>query len=158
MREGSATVRFTEAEACQKYYDDTSNGVVYGKDAKGREKVCFVELATEVNVIGGLLRGWIDTGVTRCVRAVGVDEEYDVAALLKIGERKNRKVESVEDKTNAAGVSTFPSITRLLKLIESIITDALRHLAFLQDRRGSPVQGCASSRRRVGALQHPLCC
>ena len=105
--ETAATVRFMDAKDCQTYYDDTSNGVVYGKDAQGRELVCFVELGKDVDVIGGLLRGWIDTGVTRCVKAVGVDEEFGVEALRKMGERKDRKVESMEDGETPSGVS-FP--------------------------------------------------
>ena len=105
--ETAATVRFMDAKDCQNYYDDTSNGVVYGKDAQGRELVCFVELGKDVDVIGGLLRGWIDTGVTRCVKAVGVYEEFGIGALRKMGERKDRRVESMEDGRTPGGVS-FP--------------------------------------------------
>ena len=104
--ESAATVRFMDAKDCQNYYDDTSNGVVYGKDVQGRELVCFVELGKDVDVIGGLLRGWIETGVTRCVRAVGVDEDFGIKALKKIGERKGRKVESVEDGVTPGGVGS----------------------------------------------------
>ena len=103
--DSSATVRFMDAKDCQNYYDDTSNGVVYGKDAQGRELVCFVELGKDVDVIGGLLRGWIDTGVTRCVKAVGVEEEFGIEALRKMGERKGRRVESLEDGKTPGGVS-----------------------------------------------------
>ena len=106
--ESSATVRFMDPNDCQNYYDDTSNGVVYGQDLQGRELVCFVELGKDVDVIGGLLRGWIDMGVTRCVRAVGVDEDFGVEALRKMGERKGRRIESMEDGETPGGVS-FPT-------------------------------------------------
>ena len=88
-----------------KYYGDTSNGLVYEKDAKGRELVLFVELSKDVDVVGGLLQGWIATGVTRCVRAVGVESDWSMDGLVKIAERKNRKVEKVVDGQNAGGVS-----------------------------------------------------
>ena len=103
----AATVRFMDAKDCQNYYDGTSNGVVYGKDAQGRELVCFVELGKDVDVIGGLLRGWIDTGVTRCVKAVGVEADWGVEALRKMGERKGRRVEGMEDGKTPGGVSSI---------------------------------------------------
>ena len=105
MRETSATVRFISAIDCQKYYDDTSNGVVYGTDDRGRELVAFVELGKDVDVIGGLLRGWIDTGVTRCVKAVGVDGDIGVEALRGLGDGKGRKLEGLEDGKTIGGVS-----------------------------------------------------
>lgn len=90
-----------------KFYDQTSNGLVYKKDAKGRELVLFVELSKDVDVVGGLLQGWIDSGVTRCVRAVGVEAKWDMKGLLKVAERKHRKVEKIVDGQNAGGVSTY---------------------------------------------------
>ena len=51
------------------------------------------------------MQGWIVSGVTRCVRAVGVDAEWGLEGLLKIAERKNRKVEKVVDGKNPGGVS-----------------------------------------------------
>ena len=105
MRETSATVRFLDPVDCRKYYDDASNGIVYGKDIQNREQVVFVELAKDVDVVGGLLRDWIDTGVTRCVRAVGVEEDWGIDALRKMGERKGKKLEGIEDGKTAGGVS-----------------------------------------------------
>ena len=89
-----------------KFYEETSNGLVYKKDAKGRELCVFVELSKDVDVVGGLLQGWIASGVTRCVRAVGVEAEWGLEGLLKIAERKNRKVEKVVDGQNGGGVSS----------------------------------------------------
>ncbi len=100
----SASVVFQHAEDCVKYYDATSNGLVY-KGPDGKEEVCFVELAKEVDVVGGLLRGYIEKGFTRCVRAIGVDEDWSMPALLKMAGRKGRTVEHVIDGVNAAGVS-----------------------------------------------------
>ena len=104
MGSSSASVVFQHAEDCVKYYDATSNGLVY-KGPDGKEEVCFVELAKDVDVVGGLLRGYIEKGFTRCVRAIGVDEDWGMPALLKMAGRKGRTVEHVIDGVNAAGVS-----------------------------------------------------
>ena len=105
----SAVVRFMDAGECMKFYDETSNGLVYDKDATGRELVLFVELSKDVDVVGGLLRGWIVSGVTRCVRVVGVESAWTMDGFLKIAERKNRKVEKIVDGRNPGGVSDYIS-------------------------------------------------
>jgi len=104
----SASVVFLHAEDCIKYYDSTSNGLVYKMDG-GKESVCFVELAKDVDVVGGLLRGSIEYGVTRCVRGIGVEEEWGLPALFKMAGRKGRKVEHVVDGVSAGGVSGSPN-------------------------------------------------
>lgn len=101
----TATVRFLNAMDCQKFYDDTCNGLVYKKNPQGREKVLFVELARDVDVIGGLLQGWIDNGFTRSVRAVGVEDEWGMEGLWKLAEKKNRKLEWITDRKHPGGVS-----------------------------------------------------
>lgn len=105
----SAMIRFMDATDCMRFYDETSNGLVYQKDSKGHELVLFVELSKDVDVVGGLLQGWIDSGVTRCVRAVGIEAKWGMDTLLKVAERKNRKVEKIVDEENAGGVSTYIS-------------------------------------------------
>lgn len=101
----SAFIRFMDAEDCMRFYVETSNGLVYKKDGEDREHVVFVELSKDVDVVGGLLQGWIASGVTRCVRAVGVEAEWDMSGLRKIAERKSRKVEKIVDGQNPGGVS-----------------------------------------------------
>ena len=96
-----------DAGACLSFYDKTSNGLVYGKDAKGDELVLSVEMPQDVDVVGGLLQGWIASGVTRCVRAVGVGADWGMDGLEKMAERKNRKVEKIVDGQNPGGVSTY---------------------------------------------------
>ncbi len=102
----SAAIRFMNAEDCIRFYNETSNGLVWQKDSTGHELFVFVELSKDVDVVGGLLQGWILSGVTRCVRAVGIDAEWGMEGLLKIAERKNRKVEKIVDGQNPGGVST----------------------------------------------------
>ena len=101
----TANVRFMDAQDCQKYYDETSNGVVYGKDPAGRELVSFVKLAQDVDVVGGMLRTWIEQGATRCVRTVGVDEDWGIEGLKKHAEQKGRVLEGITEGTTSGGVS-----------------------------------------------------
>ncbi|KAI9872822.1 MAG: hypothetical protein M1830_001151, partial [Pleopsidium flavum] len=119
----SASVVFLHAEDCIKYYDATSNGLVYKKDG-GKEDVCFVELAKDVDIMGGLLRGYIEYGVTRCVRAIGVEEEWGLPALFKMAGRKGRKVEHVIDGVSAGG-------TRSVIFRFCNVQDAVRFKAML---------------------------
>jgi len=104
--DNSATVKFLKPADCTKYYKDTSNGVVYKKDIHGHEMVVFVELAKDVDVIGGILQRWIEDGVSRCVRTVGVDEDWDMAAFIRLASAKNRIVEGIADGMTHGGVSS----------------------------------------------------
>ncbi|KAF6224921.1 hypothetical protein HO133_010115 [Letharia lupina] len=114
----SAAIRFMDAGDCMRFYEETSNGLVYQKDAKGRELVLFVELSPDVDVVGGLLQGWIVSGVTRCVRAVGVEAEWDMDGLVKIAERKNRKVEKIVDGQNPGGARSV--VFRFCKVEDAV--------------------------------------
>lgn len=101
----TASVKFLHAADCKKFYDETSNGLVYGKDPNEIEKFVWVELAKDVDVVGGLLTQWIASNFTRCVRAVPVDEDFGKEYLWKMASRKNRRVEGIEDGRNPGGVS-----------------------------------------------------
>ena len=94
-----ASVLFVNADDCLNYYNSTSNDIVY------KTSVFFVELGQDVDVIGGLLKGMLEAGATRCVRAIGVEKEWTIAALLKEAERKGRKVEKIVDTKTVGGVS-----------------------------------------------------
>lgn len=117
--------------------------------------VAFVELARDVDVIGGMLQQWIDGGVTRCVRAVGVDEEWDAVRLKKMAEEKGRKLEGISDGKNAGGVSLTKTYPYFPPLIDAL-AGSHRGLPFLQDRRRGPVQSLSCTRSGVGALQRPF--
>lgn len=107
-----------------KFYDETSNGLVYKQDAKGRELVVFVELCKDVDVVGGLLQGWILSGVTRCVRAVGVEADWGMDRLVKIAERKNRKVEKIVDVYYPGGARSV--VFRFCKVDDAVQFKAAR--------------------------------
>ena len=105
-----ASVRFLEHKDCMKFYEATENGLVYGM--KGNEELfVFVELAKDVDVVGGLLRSYIDQGCTRCVRVIGADDHWTLENLSEIATSKNRKVEHIKIEKNASGVSKLISNT-----------------------------------------------
>jgi hypothetical protein len=56
-------------------------------------------MCKDVDVISGMLQGYVDCGASRCVRAVGADEDWGMGALKKLAEGKNRKgkVENITD-------------------------------------------------------------
>lgn len=92
----TASVRFLHAADGEKFYRDTSNGLVYGKDWQGKEKIVWVHLAKDVDVIGGKLEGWIQAEMTRCIRVVPLEDDIGKEYLWKIASRKNRIVEGIE--------------------------------------------------------------
>lgn len=94
-----------KADDCMAYYDKTSNGVVYKTDDNGQEKASYVYLRKDVDVVGGLLNAWIEQGVTRCVRAVGVEEDWSIDGLKKLAEKKGRKLEGISVSKNPGSVS-----------------------------------------------------
>ena len=88
----SAKVRFVSAEACQSYFDKTANGIKYPPGA-AIGKAVWVELATEVEPLSGnLLEAVERREATRCIRAIGVDEDWSIAALTRLAEGAKRDV------------------------------------------------------------------
>ncbi len=100
----SAYVLFLDPDDALKFYKATDNGIECQKE--GVKYVILTEMnRKDVDVVGGKLRQWIDSGMTRCVRAVGVDEEWTLGRLYGLAEAKNRKVEVIEVGENPGGVS-----------------------------------------------------
>ncbi|KAL8953558.1 MAG: hypothetical protein Q9222_000553 [Ikaeria aurantiellina] len=95
----TAFVTFLRAEDATKYYDDTANGLMY-KDDRGVEFCIMTEKQQEADPISGILREWTEKEFTRCVRVVGVDEEWTTKALHETASRKGRKVEKIIDGRN----------------------------------------------------------
>ncbi|KAI4155777.1 MAG: hypothetical protein LQ341_000137 [Variospora aurantia] len=101
--EGTAAfVTFLRADDAAIYYDATANGLLFKKE--GVEHVIMTDLCKDVDPISGVLREWIEKEFTRCVRAVGVDEDWSLQALYETAGKKGRKVEKVVDGTNTNGM------------------------------------------------------
>ena len=87
-----------------KYYDATANGLLF-KTKDGVEHVIMTQLGKDVDPVSGVLREWTEKEFTRCVRAVGVDEDWTMEALYETARKKGRKVEKIVDGTNVNKVS-----------------------------------------------------
>lgn len=92
-----AYVRFTSGDACDTYCAKYPNGLMFKH--KGRSYTVLVEKCKDVDVISGMLQGYIHCGASRCVRAIGADEDWGMGALKKLAEGKSRKrkVENITD-------------------------------------------------------------
>lgn len=84
-----------------KYLDETSNGI----EVPGDDRIVWVESSKDPDPAHDMLRGHYDAGVTRCVRAIGVDEEWGMGGLTKLAAGDGRKVERVINGQNPSGVS-----------------------------------------------------
>lgn len=100
----SAFVTFISADSCDRYYDMYPNGfeLRYG----GKRWPIFVSQRDQVDVVSGMLRGYLDCGATRVVRVTNADDDWGLVALNKFAEGKNRarQVEAIQD-TFSNGVS-----------------------------------------------------
>lgn len=77
-----ARVLFLHGKDCQKFYDATANDLVYiFEDRKG---VAVVDKATNVDVLSGQVRTYIQVGFTRCLRVM------DIRSALKDKELKEK--------------------------------------------------------------------
>lgn len=97
-----AWVLFMRGEDCKKYFIATTNGIDYPDDPN---RVVWVEMGDPVTV-NEKLRGFYDAGHSRCVRAVGADEDWGQMALTKLASAKHRKLERIVNGANPKGVSS----------------------------------------------------
>ncbi|CAN9324084.1 unnamed protein product [Alternaria alternata] len=99
----NALVKFLTPEACEKYHKATANGIEIVGDIK--KAVVFVEKAEGPNSINDVIRNCIDGDASRCVRAIGADEDSD-AVLMKLarGKRVNKRdVDRIKSGKTARG-------------------------------------------------------
>ena len=91
----TAHVLFTTGDAADAYYDKYPNGVKF--HSQGRKYVAFVDKVAQVDVMSGIMRGYLESGASRVVRAIGVDEDWSMLALRTLAEKKGRKLEAIHD-------------------------------------------------------------
>lgn len=91
----TATILFTTGDAADTYYHKYPNGVQFR--FQGRKHVAFVDKGTQVDVISGVMRGYLESGASRVVRATGVEEDWSMLALRSQAEKKGRKLEAILD-------------------------------------------------------------
>ncbi|KIW30841.1 uncharacterized protein PV07_02534 [Cladophialophora immunda] len=102
----SAHVTFTSADACDRYYAEYPKGLEIRY--QGRKWFVLVHKKEQVDVVSGMLQGYLDCGATRVVKVSGADDDWGIVALNKLAEGKTgtRQVEAVQD-TYRNGIRTI---------------------------------------------------
>jgi hypothetical protein len=117
----SAFVTFTSADACDRYYDKYPNGLDVRH--QGKKWPVLVHKKDGVDVVSGMLQGYLDCGASRVVKVSNADDDWGIVALNKLAKGKDdaRQVEAVLDAYHNE-VSLL--IARLLARLRSpILTD-----------------------------------
>ena len=70
----TAKITFTTGTDAKAFYDKYPNGIDYV--FQGQRRSSLVDMGTNVDVISGLMRGYLESGASRVVRAVGADEDW----------------------------------------------------------------------------------
>ena len=93
----SAYITFISADACDRYYDKYPNG--FDVRHQGKKWPVFVTRREGVDVVSGLLGGYLECGATRVVKANNADDDWGIVALKKLAEgtKQSRRVEAVHD-------------------------------------------------------------
>ena len=102
----TASVVFLYDADCKKFYDETSNGLVYGKDDGDREKVAWVSLGKDVDVVSEKLMQYMAMDYSRCVKVVPLDKDYEKSFLWEYASEKGRRVGDIELGKTKGGVSS----------------------------------------------------
>jgi hypothetical protein len=101
-----ALVRFLEPDACDKYFKATENGIEIQDEKKA---LVFVEKQPGPTSINDTIRNCTDGDVSRCVRALDVDnDDRNDVLLMKIARGKGalkREVDTIKRGKTARGVS-----------------------------------------------------
>ena len=101
-RNTTALIRFMNGDSCQRFIAATANGIKMPR----QDRIIFVDRDPSPNSSNDLLRGLIDMGATRCIRAVGADEDWPENSLLSVarGRGKARAVDRIVQGKDRNGV------------------------------------------------------
>jgi protein-S-isoprenylcysteine O-methyltransferase len=103
-----AMVKFLTADACEKYFNATENGIQIPGDKT--KTVIFVERSPGPNSINDVLRNCIEGDATRCLRALDADEDWGDKPLLHLARgnsKLKREVDRIKRGKTARGVSNL---------------------------------------------------
>jgi hypothetical protein len=103
----TARVTFATGDAADDYYATYPNGIDFR--FLGKKYTAFVDKGKDVDVISGVMRGYLESGASRVVRVLGADEDWGMQALKKTAEEKGRQVEAIVD-TSHGEVSLDPKV------------------------------------------------
>ena len=103
-----ASVTFLNPADCKRFFDSTANGLAYNTSPPTgpvrRFRHLDVELSDTVEPVAGKLYEYVQKGLTRCVKAVPVDDEITMPFLQKMAADKNRSVVKVQEGRGIANV------------------------------------------------------
>lgn len=108
----NAAVKFLTTASCQAYLDATKNGIEIQGDTK--KTIIFVDMQAEPSSINDVIQNCIDKDVTRCIRAIGADDDWSNSALFKLARGKQstrRVVDGVRQGKTEQGVSGVVFVT-----------------------------------------------
>lgn len=99
---GSAYVSFCDPDDCEKYFvkHSRTNGLLFRRE--GRQYIIRVSKARDVEPISSQLSTQLECGASRCVKAVGANEDLRIGALHRMAAEKHRQVEKVLDSYSGA--------------------------------------------------------
>lgn len=141
----TAHIIFVSADACDKFYDKYPNGIDLRHQSK--QHAIMVEKGKNVDVISGMMQGYLECGATRVVKVSLVDDDWGIVALHKLaeGKQKVRQVEAVVDmyRNDVRGILEA-SLADLLTVLESY-----GHLPLRKYHPRGPVQRCSHSQPRL---------
>lgn len=96
IRPVDATITFTSGRAAKLYYDKYPNGIKF--QFRNKKHVAEVYMGELVDVMSGVMRGYLESGASRVVRAIGADEDWGPIALRKLAMGRSRKLEGIVDR------------------------------------------------------------
>ncbi|KAF2852637.1 hypothetical protein T440DRAFT_32497 [Plenodomus tracheiphilus IPT5] len=127
---GFGMVRFLTPEGCQKYYEATQNGIEIPGTDKDKKTVVLVERTEGPNSTNDVMRACAEGDASRCVRAVGADDEWTDILLMKLGrgkEKVKREVDTIKRGKTARGHNyvefRFANIYHALGFKRELIAD-----------------------------------
>jgi hypothetical protein len=117
----TAVVRFLTPAACTTYLAATANGIVIPADPSkpsAPKRLILVEPQPGPCSINDVIQACVDAEQTRCVRALGADDDWSDAALMKLAlgsDKVKRDVERIKKGRTAKGVRCFPFLPTTYK-------------------------------------------
>jgi hypothetical protein len=143
----AAYATFVSADACDAYSDKYPNG--FDLRQQGKKWPILVNKKEDVDVVSGMLQGYLECGATRVIKVSNADDDWGIVALNKLAEgNKKRLVEAVLDSIHA-GVSR-PTSCPKIKLTS--VTDPHHYLPLCQHQPRRSIQGTPRSRRQLGRM------
>lgn len=120
----TAYVTYIDPDKCEKFYDTHPNGITFAS-ADGKKNFCGVDRVNTAEPTSGVIQAQVQCGATRAITAIGVEEDWQIRALRKIGEDKGGILVGLND-------SIREDERRVVTWCFTKIVDAVRFRYYLQ--------------------------